>query len=269
MLTEMTTPTQEIERAERAHYRRKRWMIFHIGVYLVVNAFFVGTWLFLNIDPPAAVEPEATETFWPIWFALAWGVLLGVHIFYVVARKPRRVISLPRVSGGQSGRVVRTVLFTDIVDSTRLATEMGDRRWKDLLDRHDRAARRLVERFGGRLVKQTGDGLLAVFETPGEGIECADALQQELRTDGLEVRAGLHAGEVDLRGRDVGGIGVHIASRVMSAAAPGEILVSRTVRDLASGSQISFEDRGAHELKGIGGDWQLFAVSSSGRPDAQ
>jgi len=260
----MTTPTHEIERAERAHYRRKRWMIFHIGVYLVVNAFFVGTWLFLNLDPPDAADAEATEMFWPIWLALVWGVLLGVHIFYVVARKPRRAAPLPHVSGERSGRVVRTVLFTDIVDSTRLATEMGDRRWRELLDRHDLAARRLVERFGGRLVKQTGDGLLVVFETPGEGIQCADALQQELRTDGIEVRAGLHAGEVDLRGGDVGGIGVHIASRVMSEAAPGEILVSRTVRDLSSGSQISFEDRGAHELKGIGGDWQLFAVRSSG-----
>jgi class 3 adenylate cyclase len=162
--------------------------------------------------------------------------------------------------------VVRTVLFTDIVDSTRHAAEMGDRRWKELLDRHDLAARRLVERFGGRMVKQTGDGLLATFETPGEGIQCAAALQQELRTDGIEIRAGLHAGEVDLRGRDVGGIGVHIASRVMSVAAPGEILVSRTVRDLASGSQISFEDRGAHELKGVGGDWQLFAVANAGTP---
>ncbi|HWC70448.1 MAG TPA: adenylate/guanylate cyclase domain-containing protein [Actinomycetota bacterium] len=263
----MTVPTQETDRAEQAHYRRKRWMIFHIGVFAVVNAFFVGTWLFLNVDPPAPVEPEATEVFWPIWFALTWGVVLGVHLFYVVARKPRRsIIALPHVSGGQSGRVVRTVLFTDIVDSTRRAAEMGDRRWKELLDRHDLAARRLVERFGGRLVKQTGDGLLAVFETPGEGIQCAAALQQELRTDGIEIRAGLHAGEVDLRGRDVGGIGVHIASRVMSVAAPGEILVSRTVRDLASGSQISFEDRGAHELKGIGGDWQLFAVTGASLP---
>jgi class 3 adenylate cyclase len=262
----MTVPTQETDRAEQAHYRRKRWMIFHIGVFAVVNAFFVGTWLFLQVDPPSEADPEATEMFWPIWFALVWGVLLGVHIFYVVARKPRRAVPLPHVSGGQSGRVVRTVLFTDIVDSTRLAVEMGDRRWKDLLDRHDRAARRLVERFGGRLVKQTGDGLLAVFETPGEAIQCAEALRQELRADDLELRAGLHAGEVDLRGADVGGIGVHIASRVMSTAAPGEILVSRTVRDLASGSQISFEDRGAHELKGIGGDWQLFAVTGASLP---
>jgi class 3 adenylate cyclase len=262
----MTISTQDLERAEQAHYRRKRWMIFHIGLFLVVNGFFVGTWLFLQVDPPPEAEPEATEMFWPIWFALVWGVVLGIHIFYVVARKPRRVPSLPHVTGGQSGRVVRTVLFTDIVDSTRRAAEMGDRHWKELLDRHDLAARRLVERFGGRMVKQTGDGLLATFETPGEGIQCAAALQQELRTDGIEIRAGLHAGEVDLRGRDVGGIGVHIASRVMSVAAPGEILVSRTVRDLASGSQISFEDRGAHELKGVGGDWQLFAVANAGTP---
>jgi class 3 adenylate cyclase len=259
----MTASTDSTERAEQAHYRRKRWMIFHIGVYVVVNAFFVGTWLFLNADPPERADPEATETFWPLWFMLVWGVLLGLHVFYVVARKPRRAVPQPHVSGGQAGRVVRTVLFTDIVDSTRLATEMGDRRWRALLDRHDHAARRLVERFGGRLVKQTGDGLLAVFETPGEGIQCAEALRHELRADGVELRAGLHAGEVDLRGPDIGGIGVHIASRVMGTAEPGEILVSRTVRDLASGSQIAFEDRGEHELKGIGGDWQLFAVSAA------
>jgi len=127
----MTTPTHEIERAERAHYRRKRWMIFHIGVYLVVNAFFVGTWLFLNLDPPDAADAEATEMFWPIWLALVWGVLLGVHIFYVLARKPRRAAPLP--SGERSGRVVRTVLFTDIVDSTgsrrRWATAAGGSCW--------------------------------------------------------------------------------------------------------------------------------------------
>ena len=262
----MTAAADSSELALRRHYRRKRLMIFHIGVFAVLNAFMIGTWIVIRLQEPESADDRATESFWPIWLMLVWGCCLGVHIFYVVARKPRAAVpvsQVPHVPGAISGRVVRTVLFTDIVDSTRLATEMGDRRWKEVLDRHDRAAQRLVSRFGGRLVKQTGDGLLAVFETPGEGIQCAQALRQELRTDGIELRAGLHAGEVDLRGGDVGGIGVHIASRVMATASPGEILVSRTIRDLASGSQISFEDRGAHELKGIGGDWQLYAVTST------
>ncbi len=259
----------------RQHYRRKRHLYFHIGVFVVVNAFMVGTWFLLRADPPPDADAEATAFFWPIWLMLVWGVCLGIHVFYVVARKPQLQMAVEAATGGrvdpgwrtafggQAGRVVRTVLFTDIVDSTRLATELGDRRWKELLDRHDRVAQGLVARFGGRLVKQTGDGPLAVFETPGEGIRCAEALRAELASDEIALRAGLHAGEVDLRGRDVGGIGVHIASRVMSTAAPGEILVSRTVRDLASGSQISFEDRGPHELKGVGGDWELYAVTSA------
>ncbi len=255
--------------AEHAHYRRKRWLYFHVGVYLAVNLFMVGIWFVTRDQPVQSVDAEALKSFWPIWVMLPWGVLLGIHISYVVARKPPRTVDAPGAPGflsPKSGRVVRTVLFTDIVDSTGLAARMGDRRWKEVLDRHDHAARGLVSRFGGRLVKQTGDGLLALFETPGEGIQCAEALRQELLADDIKIRAGLHAGEVDLRGRDVGGIGVHIASRVMATAGPEEILVSRTVHDLASGSQISFEDRGPHELKGIGGDWQLYAVSTDQAP---
>jgi class 3 adenylate cyclase len=128
--------------------------------------------------------------------------------------------------------VLATVLFSDIVASTERASQLGDRRWRELLNVHDELARRLVEEFGGRLVKTTGDGLLATFDGPGRGIRCAAALRDELVGIGVQLRVGLHTGEVELRDGDVGGIAVHIAARVMAAAGPGEILTSRTVRDL-------------------------------------
>jgi class 3 adenylate cyclase len=158
-------------------------------------------------------------------------------------------------------RVLATVLFTDIVGSTQRAGELGDRRWRELLDVHDELAGRLVERWGGRLVKTTGDGALATFDGPGRGIGCAAALGDELAGIGLQIRAGLHTGEVELRDGDVGGLAVHIAARVLAAAGPGDILVSRTVRDLVVGSDVVLEDRGTHPLKGVEGSWQLFAVS--------
>ena len=160
-----------------------------------------------------------------------------------------------------SQRLLATVLFTDIVGSTERARAVGDQRWRELLDLHDEAARRLVDQEGGRLIKSTGDGILAVFDGPGRGIRCALALRKELRESGIEIRAGLHTGEVDLRSDDVGGIAVHLAARIMAAAGPGEVLVSRTVRDLVGGSDIALEDRGIHTLKGVGDPWQLFAAS--------
>jgi class 3 adenylate cyclase len=158
-------------------------------------------------------------------------------------------------------RVLATVLFTDIVGSTERARELGDRRWRRLLDVHDELAHRVVEEWGGRLVKTTGDGLLATFDGPGRGIRCAAALRDELRSIGLQIRAGLHTGEVELRDHDVGGIAVHIAARVMALAGPGEILTSRTIRDLVAGSGISADDRGLHALKGLDETWQLFAIT--------
>ena len=147
-------------------------------------------------------------------------------------------------------RVLATVLFTDIVGSTEWATRLGDRRWRELLTVHDELARRLIEEFGGQLIKTTGDGILATFDGPGRGIRCAAALRDELRSIGLQIRVGLHAGEVELRDGDVGGVAVHIAARVMAAASPGEVVTSRTVRDLIVGSDIAVEDRGEHVLKG-------------------
>jgi len=156
-------------------------------------------------------------------------------------------------------RVLATVLFTDIVGSTEQARELGDRRWRELLDRHDDLARAELDRHQGRLIKTTGDGLLATFDGPARAIRCASALR-----DGLPVaiRAGLHTGEVELRGDDVGGIAVHIGARVAALAGEREVLVSRTVKDLVAGSGIEFTDRGTHALKGVADEWQLYAVAN-------
>ena len=159
-------------------------------------------------------------------------------------------------------RILATVLFTDIVDSTRLAAEAGDRRWRELLDAHDEISAREVERFRGRRVKTTGDGMLAVFDGPARGVRCAQAVLDGLAELRVEIRAGLHVGECELRGDDVGGLAVHIGARVAGLARPGEILVSRTVRDLVAGSGLRFDERGEHELKGIPDRWSLYAVAS-------
>jgi class 3 adenylate cyclase/pimeloyl-ACP methyl ester carboxylesterase len=157
-------------------------------------------------------------------------------------------------------RVMATVLFTDIVDSTKHAREVGDAEWVHLLQVHDDLSRQVVEQQGGRIVKSTGDGILAVLDGPGRGLLAARGLAAALGNAGLPVRVGLHTGEVELRAGDLGGVGVHIAARVMAAARPGEVLVSRTVKDLVIGSQFTFEDRGIHPLKGVQEDWQLFAL---------
>jgi class 3 adenylate cyclase len=157
-------------------------------------------------------------------------------------------------------RALATVLFSDIVDSTRQASARGDRQWRVLLDHHDEMAQRQVERFGGRVVKTTGDGVLATFDGPGRGIQCGLALCDAARQLGFEVRVGVHAGEVERRGDDIAGLTVHIASRVEAHAEPGEVWVSRTVADLLAGSHTEFADRGEHTLKGVPGRWQLLAV---------
>jgi class 3 adenylate cyclase/pimeloyl-ACP methyl ester carboxylesterase len=158
-------------------------------------------------------------------------------------------------------RVLATVLFTDIVESTSQAAANGDAAWRKKLDEHDRVAKRLIEQYRGRLIKLTGDGVLAIFDGPGRAIRCALGMEPALARLPLSVRAGLHTGEVEDRGDDIGGIAVHAASRVMSKASAGEVLVSRVVADLVAGSGIGFIDRGEAELKGMPGTWQLFAAS--------
>jgi class 3 adenylate cyclase len=152
------------------------------------------------------------------------------------------------------------VLFTDIVDSTGRAAAVGDHQWRATLDEFDLNVDRLLPRHDGVLVKNTGDGILARFTTPAQAVRCAASMVASARNYGLELRAGLHAGEVELRGDDIGGLAVHIASRVSSMAGPGEVLVTGTVRDLAVGSGIVFDDRGRHNLKGIPDEWQVLAV---------
>lgn len=159
-------------------------------------------------------------------------------------------------------RVLATVLFVDIVDSTRRAVEMGDQAWRRLLDEHDQAAQRIVTQHRGVLVKTTGDGILATFDGPGRAIRSALAFEAATRRLGLPVRAGLHTGEIELRNGDIGGIAVHAAARVMAQAGPSEVLVSRVVTDLVAGSGLKFADHGTHELKGLPGRWDLFAASA-------
>lgn len=159
-------------------------------------------------------------------------------------------------------RVLTTVLFTDIVDSTGRAAALGDRGWRDVLDRHNTIVRRELERFRGRVVDTAGDGFLATFDGPARAIRCAQAVHAAVRDLGLEIRAGLHTGEIELVGDDVRGIAVHIGARVSALAGAGEVLVSSTVRDLVAGSGIEFQDRGTHQLKGVPGEWRLFAVKA-------
>jgi class 3 adenylate cyclase len=149
------------------------------------------------------------------------------------------------------------VLFTDIVDSTPRAVQLGDARWRELLESHDELARTEVVRFGGVITDFTGDGLLASFDGPARAVRCAFALRDRLRTLGLEIRAGLHTGEVERRSEGLAGIGVHIAARVLALAEAGEVLVSRTVRDLVTGSGLTFLDRGTHTLKGVPDQWEI------------
>jgi class 3 adenylate cyclase len=158
-------------------------------------------------------------------------------------------------------RMLATVLFTDICDSTRRAAEMGDRGWRFLLERHDALFRQALDRHRGREVKRTGDGFLATFDGPARAIRCAASVAEAMGSLGLQVRAGLHTGELEVMDDDLGGLAVHIASRVMSAAGAGEVLVSGTVKDLVVGSGIEFEERGEHELRGVPGEWRLYAVN--------
>jgi class 3 adenylate cyclase len=163
----------------------------------------------------------------------------------------------------EAERSLATVLFTDIVDSTRTAVDLGDQRWRELLERHQRTVRDALGRFGGREVKSTGDGFLAVFDGPARAIRCARAIVDSSAEAGLRVRAGVHTGECEVMGDDIGGIAVHIAARVSALAAPGEVLASRTVKDLVAGSGIDFADRGTHTLKGIPDTWQLYAAGTA------
>jgi class 3 adenylate cyclase len=164
-------------------------------------------------------------------------------------------------SAGDPERILATLLFTDIVDSTTMAAQLGDRGWRDLLEQHNRLVRAELERFKGREIDTTGDGFFAAFDGPGAAIRCAGAIIEAASRLNLWIRAGVHTGEVEVRGSELGGLSVHIAARVAALGGAGEVLVSPTVKDLLAGSLFRFDDRGAHELKGVPGTWRLFAAT--------
>jgi pimeloyl-ACP methyl ester carboxylesterase len=185
---------------------------------------------------------------------LPWGehmdlILDEIQEFLVGTREP-----------SEPERVLATVLFTDIVGSTARAAHVGDRRWRGLLELHQERVRRQLQRFRGREIKTTGDGFLATFDGPARAIRCAKAIVEKEREEGLETRVGIHTGECEVMGEDLAGIGVHIGARVTELAGPGEVLVSRTVRDLIAGSGIELESRGLFSLKGVEGDWEIYLV---------
>jgi class 3 adenylate cyclase len=170
------------------------------------------------------------------------------------------------LTGARTGpppeRILATIVFTDVVGSTSIVVEKGDQEWRALLDHHDAVVRRTAERHGGLVVKGIGDGVLATFDGPARAVRFAADVHRELGALGIHVRAGVHTGEIEVRGDDIAGIAVHIAARISAMAGAGEVLASRTVKDLTAGAGLAFEDRGSHQLKGIPDDWQVYAVTT-------
>ncbi len=222
-------------------------LVLHRRQDQAVN-YRAGRWLAEQIEGSSYAELEGEDHF--PWVGDSDAALAAIEEFLTGVRP-----------GPVSERVLATVLFTDIVDSTRLATELGDRRWRGLLEQHQRLVRDLLARYGGREVKTTGDGFLAVFDGPSRAAQCARAVADEVPGLGIEVRAGLHTGEVELMGDDVGGIAVHVAARIAALAEGRSVLASRTVRDLAAGSGVAFEPAGRHALKGVPEEWDLYGVA--------
>ena len=213
--------------------------------------FEVGQLMAAQIPQAKFIEyPDGDHAFW----SGDTGSLLGDIEEFVTGHRES--------SAGELDRVLATVLFTDIVDSTRSAAAMGDLAWRRSLDNHDHLAKQMVEKHRGNLVKNTGDGILATFDGPGRAVRCALAFGTAAEQIGLPVRAGLHTGEIEMRGSDIGGIAVHAAARVMAHGQSSEVLVSRVVTDLVAGAGLKFSERGSHELKGLPGRWDLFAASA-------
>jgi class 3 adenylate cyclase len=232
LLPTISVPTLVLHRREES--------VFRIGH---------GRYLADHIPDAKFVELEGADSLY--WVGDTRPLLDEVEEFVTGARLANRPDS-----------IIATMLFTDIVGSTETLARVGPDEWRDMLDRHDAAVRRQFERFGGREVKSTGDGFLAAFDGPARAVTCARAIRDAAAQMGMVIRAGLHTGQVDLRGDDVAGMAVHIAARVEALAAPGEVLASRTVVDLIAGSGLEFEDRGEHELKGVPGSWKVFALAA-------
>jgi class 3 adenylate cyclase len=228
LLGAIRVPTLVVERGGRRGYLQGRYVAEHIDGARYVELAGGDYWFFVGDTGPLL---DAVEEF-------------------VTGRLPRHDVN----------RVLATVMFTDVVGSTDQVAGMGDRRWSELLATHDGLTRAELERFRGREIETTGDGFLATFDGPGRAVRCACAIRDAVRAIGIQVRVGLHTGEIELHADDIGGIAVHIAQRVQTRAEADEVLVSRTVTDLVGGSGIEFQDRGDHELKGVPGSWRLFGV---------
>ena len=266
-------PVLATERVLGRQLRRRR-AAAHMRNFVGINSICIGIWAVTGAQ-------FSHGGFWPEWVLLFSGLGLVGSIArnkesdeekkarQKQEREERAAKTHGSVGSGSgsgssstSRRVLATVLYTDVVDSTRRLAEMGDRRWAEVLTEYEEVVKRSIERAGGRLVKVLGDGALARFKAPADAIRCAIAIRNASEKLGFEVRAGLHAGEIELRGRDVAGIAVHIAQRVCDTAKPDQVWATRTVADLAAGSGLSFEDRGEHDLRGVPGSWQLYCVSS-------
>jgi class 3 adenylate cyclase len=212
-----------------------------------------GRYLAEHIDGARYVELPGADTLY--WVGDSISILDEIEEFITGAR-----------GGSDADRVLTTIVFTDIVGSTRRAAELGDDRWHALLDNHDNIVRHELERFRGIEVNTVGDGFVAMFPSPSTAIDCADAIIDAVRPLGIEVRVGIHAGEVEIRGDDIAGMAVHIGARVAAMAGPGEVLVSSTVREIVTGSRRTFTDRGEHELKGVPGAWRVYALVRANAP---
>ncbi|GAC1305471.1 MAG: adenylate/guanylate cyclase domain-containing protein [Acidimicrobiales bacterium] len=215
--------------------------------------------------PPSMVAPHAARSLAAVIAGAKYLELDGDDFLFFLGDTGQMLDAIEEFLTGElpqheADRVLATVMFTDIVGSTDHLARVGDRNWKATLTAHDDLVAREIERQRGRHINTTGDGVLATFDGPGRAVRCAQAITEAVRSLGIEVRAGVHTGEIELRGDDVGGIGVHIAARVASLAGPSEVLVSRTVTDLVAGSGIEFEDRGEQELKGVPGRWRVYSV---------
>jgi class 3 adenylate cyclase len=223
-------------------------LVLHRHQDRAVN-YRAARWLAEQIEGSRYAELEGEDHF--PWVGDSDAALAAIEEFLTGVRP-----------GPAPERVLATVLFTDIVDSTRLAGEIGDRRWRGLLEEHQELVRERLRRFEGREIKTTGDGFLAVFDGPTRAAECALAIVDDVPALGIEVRAGLHTGEVELMGDDVGGIAVHVAARIAALAGPRTVFASRTVRDLAIGSGVAFDPAGRHSLKGVPDEWDVYSVAA-------
>ena len=206
-----------------------------------------GRYLAKNIPNARLVELGGNDHLW--WVGNTEAIVNEIQSFITGEHAPV-----------ERDRILATILFTDIVDSTKRTVELGDSRWKDVLETHNAVMHKEVDRFRGRAIRSTGDGYLSVFDGPGRAIRCSSAIRSELGRHGIEIRIGVHTGEIDLMGEDVGGLAVNIASRVLAEAADNEVWVSRTVKDLVVGSGFNFVERGTHSLKGVPGEWSLYSV---------